>query len=90
MYICVERARLDFIRHNQKKLKADLYKAVEESIHNEDDIEGWRVVLPSTFSGSPRNMAQLYQDAMALSRVFGRPALFVGIETSPWQTQETK
>jgi hypothetical protein len=83
MYICVERSRLDFIRQNQKKLKADLYKSVEESIHDESDFQGQGVILPSTFAGSPQNMAQLYQDAMALSREFGRPALFITMTANP-------
>ena len=33
-------------------------------------------VLPS-FTGSPRHMQQLYQDAMAIVRKHGRPDLFI-------------
>ncbi|XP_044005456.1 uncharacterized protein LOC122850362 [Aphidius gifuensis] len=35
------------------------------------------VVLPSSFTGSPRNMLQHYQDAMAIVRKFGKPDLFI-------------
>ena len=32
MYIKVESTRLDYIRHHQKELRADLYKGVVDSI----------------------------------------------------------
>ena len=35
------------------------------------------VVLPSSFAGSPRNMMQNYQDAMAIVSKFGKPDLFI-------------
>jgi len=44
---------------------------------------GKRVILPSTFIGGPRFMAQLYQDAMALVRRFGKPDLFITFTCNP-------
>ncbi|KAL0004915.1 hypothetical protein SO802_012476 [Lithocarpus litseifolius] len=38
---------------------------------------GKRIVLPSSFSGSPRYMVQNYQDAMAICRWAGYPDLFL-------------
>jgi hypothetical protein len=40
-------------------------------------------ILPSSFSGSPRNMQELYQDAMAIVNKFGKPALFVTTTCNP-------
>jgi ATP-dependent DNA helicase PIF1 len=39
--------------------------------------------LPSSFGGSPRHMAALYQDAMAVVRYFGKPDLFVTMTCNP-------
>ncbi|XP_044019460.1 uncharacterized protein LOC122859843 [Aphidius gifuensis] len=41
------------------------------------------VVLPSSFTGSPRNMLQHYQDAMAIVRKFGKPDLFITMTCNP-------
>ncbi|TBU04384.1 PIF1-like helicase [Hamiltosporidium magnivora] len=38
---------------------------------------GKRVILPSKFSGSPRNMQQKYQDAMGIVMKYGKPDLFI-------------
>ena len=38
---------------------------------------GEAVILPSSFQGSPRHMAQNYQDAMAMVPRYGRPDLFI-------------
>jgi hypothetical protein len=38
---------------------------------------GQNMILPSSFQGGERAMGQLYQDAMARVRKFGKPNLFV-------------
>ncbi|TBU06647.1 helitron-like helicase [Hamiltosporidium tvaerminnensis] len=52
-----------------------------EYIANQDSKEGIpvgkRVILPSKFSGSPRNMQQKYQDAMGIVMKYGKPDLFI-------------
>lgn len=40
-------------------------------------------VLPSTFVGGPRFMTQLYQDAMAIVRKYGKPDLFITMTCNP-------
>ncbi|KAI7938124.1 hypothetical protein MJO28_015044 [Puccinia striiformis f. sp. tritici] len=77
LYICVERSRLNFFRYNQDKIRADCYSGVIESFGNQTEVLGRKIVLPSSFSGSPRSMKQLYQDAMASVREFGPPSLFI-------------
>ncbi|XP_055714384.1 uncharacterized protein LOC129808622 [Phlebotomus papatasi] len=44
---------------------------------------GVRVVLPSAFPGSPRNMHQRYVDAMAMMAELGKPDLFITMSCNP-------
>ena len=47
---------------------------------------GQRVVLPSSFTGGPRQMNQLYQDAMAIVRDRSNPSFFITFTCNPnWQ-----
>ncbi|KAI7963142.1 hypothetical protein MJO28_001236 [Puccinia striiformis f. sp. tritici] len=87
LYICVERSRLNFFRFNQAQIRAELYRGVQESFRDDLDVEGRRIILPSSFSGSPRNMLQLYQDAMAIVRAFGKPSLFITMTANPRWTE---
>ena len=85
-YTRVERGRLDFLRHNQGQLKADLYKEVQQAAElRQQGVAniGRHIVLPSTFTGGPRSMKMKFQDAMALVRVFGKATLFVTVTTNP-------
>ena len=71
-----ELQRLRYIESNQKKLRADLYKGVEDSITNTSiEDSGRTVILPSTFTGSDRWYQKNYQNSMALVRKFGKPDL---------------
>jgi hypothetical protein len=83
MNVCVERSRTNYLHHNQDKLKVKNYKGLVESLENENDLAGKKVVLPSSFIGSPRAMSQLYQDAMAICRVHGPPLLFITMTANP-------
>ena len=80
MYAKVEQARLNYIRFNQKKLRCDLYQGLQDA-----DLTtfGTKVILPSSFLGGPRHMAQLYQDALSIVRRFGKPDLFVTFTCNP-------
>ncbi|OAD65531.1 hypothetical protein PHYBLDRAFT_64601, partial [Phycomyces blakesleeanus NRRL 1555(-)] len=80
MYAKVEHDRLHFITSNQNRLRVDLYSGIQDAvIHNDCNLAnlGKRVILPSSFIGSPRYMAQLYQDSMSIVRRFGKPDLFI-------------
>ena len=44
---------------------------------------GQRIILPSSFSGGERHMTQLFQDAMAIARAFGKPDVFVTMTANP-------
>lgn len=81
-YYCrIEGDRLKYIRNQQSKLRVDTYSGLADALRataNEANVRvGKLVVLPSSFIGSPRNMVQNYQDAMAIVRKFGKPDLFI-------------
>lgn len=42
-----------------------------------------KLILPSSFTSSPRHMHQLYQDAMSVVRAFGKPDLFKTMTCNP-------
>ena len=44
---------------------------------------GRKVILPSTFQGSARNMRQRYHDAMAIVVKKGKPDLFITFTCNP-------
>jgi len=55
-----------------------------DAIHANDNTNvGRRIILPSSFAGGPRQMYQLYQDAMAIVSRFGKPDLFVTFTCNP-------
>lgn len=90
MYSKIELQRLLYIQNNQKQLRSELYGDLQDlanvSSNNRINLAeiGRRVVLPSSFHGSPRHMHQLYQDSMALIRKFGKPDLFITMTCNPY------
>jgi len=61
---------LRFIKQNQSQLRTDLYNGLADAADGTISLEdlGKCSVLPSSFAGSPRQMVQLYQDALAIVR----------------------
>lgn len=85
-YTAIEESRLLWIRSNQRELRADLYKNVTDAIVRGDTKSDWvgkRIILPPSFTGSPRYMMQNYQDAMAICRSLGNPDLFITFTANP-------
>jgi ATP-dependent DNA helicase PIF1 len=88
MYAKIESERLLFVRLNQKKLRVDEYIHLRDAIANDGNANnlGQLVILPSTFTGSPRHMHEYTQDAMTYVRNYGRPDLFITFTCNPkWQ-----
>jgi hypothetical protein len=84
---------LNYIKFNQDLLQAAVYNGLQDTIHLDDnDMSsiGKRVILPSTFIGGPRFMAQLYQDAMNLVRRFDKPDLFIIFTCNPAWPEVTR
>ena len=92
-YVCdaysrTEGQRLNFLRMHQKDLRAEIYQGLYDAVHDPEkkfdgkDI-GKRVILPSSYQGSPRAMHQNYLDAMAIVRKYGKPDYFITMTASP-------
>ncbi|CAI0560832.1 unnamed protein product [Linum tenue] len=69
----IEQNRLYYLRSHQEDLRSELYYG--------DDIGN--VILPSSYTGSPRYMKQLYLDAMAVVHHHGSPDLFITFTLKP-------
>lgn len=84
-YAKIEQTRLSFIRHNQRKIRADVYQGLADMLHSNQPLAntGKRIILPSSFTGGQRFMMQNYQDAMALVREYGKPDLFITATCNP-------
>jgi len=84
-YAQIEQGRLDFLRLNQDKLRSEIYQGIVDAAVHGIDLSnvGNRSILPSSFKGGPREMWQLYQDAMAIVRYYGKPDLFITMTCNP-------
>ncbi|CAO3645166.1 unnamed protein product [Mucor hiemalis] len=95
MYAKMEQGRLSFISLNQKQLRADMYKGLEDALTvNDQGVSlaqlGSKVILPSSFVGGPRHMAQNYHDAMSIVRRMGKPDLFITFTCNPTWPEITR
>ncbi|XP_037049075.1 uncharacterized protein LOC119083457, partial [Bradysia coprophila] len=86
-YLQVEAHNLEYIRHNQNKLRAELYQGLADYVERqatEANVRAGRpIILPSSFQGSPRNMRERLQDAMSIFGKFGPPDLFITFTANP-------
>lgn len=85
-----EMQRLRYIQRNQDKILTDLYQNLVDTVRAHDQNPnagelraGKPVVLPSSFTGGPRDMFARYQDAMAVVRKHGKPSFFVTMTCNP-------
>ncbi|XP_038706450.1 uncharacterized protein LOC120001991 [Tripterygium wilfordii] len=81
-YTCIEDERLRYIRfkYQQEHFRSEIYSGMQDAFLRGDinaKSLGKRVILPSSFTGSPRYMIQHYHDAMAICRSRGNPDLFI-------------
>lgn len=85
MYAKIETERLLYIRLNQKSLRSEEYIHLRDAISNDGNVNdiGKMVILPATFTGSPRHMHEYAQDAMAYVRSYGRPDFFITFTCNP-------
>ncbi|KAJ4441100.1 hypothetical protein ANN_10950 [Periplaneta americana] len=85
MYAKIESERLLYIRLNQMKLRVDEYIHLSDAVANDGNVadNGKIVILPATFTGSPRHMHEYAQDAMTYVRTYGRPDLFITFTCNP-------
>ncbi|CAL1386895.1 unnamed protein product [Linum trigynum] len=75
----IELNRLAFLRTHKKDLRAEVYQGLQDAFAK-GDMDGeklGRIIMPSSYTGGPRYMQQLYHDAMATCQHYGNPDLFV-------------
>ena len=87
--------RLTYLRSIQPSLRVESYHGVQDYLsslaekrqkQSKSDKHvniGKMVILPSTFTDSPRYLQQKYQDAIAMVREFGKPDLFITFTCNP-------
>jgi hypothetical protein len=81
----VEQSRLQWLRHIQKTLRAEVYSSLTDALAGGEDLAqiGKWYILPSSHIGSPRSMQQLYQDSMAICRKHVKPTYFTTMTANP-------
>ena len=97
-FATMESQRLKYIKFNQKALRADSYKNIKEVIKErvpmtdkilpgDDKLKyGRKVILPSSFVGSPRWYNAQFQDGMAICREYHKPDFFITMTCNPkWE-----
>ena len=79
---------MNYLRLNQGELRAEVYQDLVDCTQKAawkpgESKAGRRIVLPSSYQGSPRAMHQNYLDAMAIMRKYGKPYLFITFTANP-------
>ncbi|THH15669.1 hypothetical protein EW146_g4843 [Bondarzewia mesenterica] len=95
MWASAEQSWLFYLCTHQAKLRASQYRGFQDmyELEGEDlslDRLGERYVLPSSFQGSPRQMYELFQDAMAIARYYKKIDLFMTVTANPKWTEITR
>ena len=98
-WVSIENQRLNYVRLNQKALRADSYKSVKQATEERireagpradqlysDDHQRpaiGRKILPSSFIGSRRWLNMRYQDGMAICTEYRKPDAFITMTCNP-------
>ncbi|KAG5537194.1 hypothetical protein RHGRI_024582 [Rhododendron griersonianum] len=86
MYVKIETSRLDYFRHHQDQIRADLYQGIIDSVargESRGSKIGAPIILPGSFIGGPRDMHKRYLDAMTLVDKYGKPDIFLTMTCNP-------
>ena len=82
-----EKNRLKYLHSNQGQLCSDLYSTLTTAIQDNPGADpanlGMHIILPSTFTGSTRNLQTSCQDALALNHYFKGANLFTTMTANP-------
>ncbi|KAF7127851.1 hypothetical protein RHSIM_Rhsim11G0017500 [Rhododendron simsii] len=85
IWASTEQNRLTFHKFNQGKLHAELYQDLRDIGLGDlgPNQIGQRVVLPSSFIGSPQHMFEIFQDSMAITQYNQHPDIFLTMTANP-------
>lgn len=85
----IENERLGYIKRNQVKLRMgsrdEVTAALGEDPDGVESLHAGRevIILPATFTNSPRNLKMLYHDAMRIVGAKGKPTFFITFTCNP-------
>ena len=80
----IEFCRMQWVRNNQKAIRAEKYKGLHDAVVEGDAVNaGRRIILPPTIYGSPRFYSEAFMNAMTIVRHMGKPDYFITITTNP-------
>nr|CAD2177072.1 unnamed protein product [Meloidogyne enterolobii] len=90
---CVDQAariewdRLNYIKLHQKEICKESYNYIENFLNkksktNEIQVKK-QIILPSSFTGGPRNLHESFMDAMTIVNEVGRPDIFLTFTCNP-------
>jgi hypothetical protein len=87
-YSRAEAQRLAWVLMRQNELRAETYQGLQDSVNDPEFVAGTskvgrKIILPATYPGCPRAMAQNYLDAMSIVKRFGKPDLFITMTANP-------
>jgi len=86
-YVKIKKDRINYCREYQKELRTEIYQGLRDYLrtmtNNLNGRIGKIIILSFTFIGSPQNMLQNYQDAMAIVAKFDKPDLFITMTCNP-------
>ena len=93
LWTCTQKLsdRLQYVRHIEYRLYAELYQGLTDATATADgQVDGSqigkKVMLSSSFTAGPRYQHQLYQDAMAIVHHYGNPDFFIACTCNQrWQ-----
>ncbi|QRV79981.1 ATP-dependent DNA helicase PIF1 [Ceratobasidium sp. AG-Ba] len=85
IWAIIDQARLIWMRMNQATIRRDLYLGLVDALHTDQLVTGANLgtILASSYYGGARQLAEAYQDAMAIARYLGPPQFFVTMTANP-------
>ena len=87
-YSLAEAQRLAWVSLDQDKLRAETYQGLLDAVNDPGFTSGVskvgsKIIIPTTYPGSPRAMQQNYLDAMSIVKRFGKPDFFIAMTANP-------
>ncbi|CUA69691.1 Isoleucine--tRNA ligase [Rhizoctonia solani] len=86
IWAIADQSKLLWLWNNQSSLQVELYSGLCDALLTDNLTRGEQVgryILPSSYYGGQRQMAESYQDAMAISCFLGGPQLFITMTANP-------
>ena len=85
MWAKIEQNNLNFILKYeiQKKLKQESWQGLKDALAEDDLENAGKIILPSSFSGSPRQMHEKFLNVMAMVGATSQPDFFITFTCNP-------